>query len=41
MYYSDNATMGEVRPYECKIPLNWFKNKDKLYFLTIKLLQKL
>ena len=41
MYYSDNALMGEVCPYESKIPLNWCKNKDKLYFLTIKGLQKL
>ena len=41
MYYSDNATMGEVCPYECKKPLNWFKNKSKLHFLAKKLLQKL
>ena len=41
MYYSDNAPMGEVCPYECEISLNWFKNKYKLYFWKRKTVAKI
>ena len=38
---SGRIGIGEVCPYECKTLLNWYKNKYKLYFCTIKQSQKL